>query len=335
MGMTRFVRGSALLLFLGCVAVCVGPIPEVLPEIQTKTIELGPLTIDRIYPSMDGPFKRTRFDYRGMDWISAFRTQVVDAHTGEKMGEEFFCHSQLQLDNAIRLVVNATGIPDIQFPEGFGMPLTQILRGIPSEWRGLFLMGMVLNNHEADINRQVNVRITIEYMDFGGDTPPGRLKKLYKAGLPMTAEPKPDDPFGGHHLIEGMEQHWIVPPGRQITRKRYSNIIPVNGQVHYGVVHLHNYGVYMRVTDVTAGDVLWQTNAVYEADRIQIAEIPPYSSAEGFSIYKDHEYEIETLYDNTSDEPVDAMAMMYLFYHPNGNQNITYPEPPPGRVRID
>ena len=34
-------------------------------------------------------------------------------------------------------------------------------------------------------------------------------------------------------------------------------------------------------------------------------------------------------YDNTSSETVDAMAAMYLYYHPDGNVVLTYPFPPP------
>jgi hypothetical protein len=91
----------------------------------------------------------------------------------------------------------------------------------------------------------------------------------------------------------------------------------------------------MRLTDTKTHEVLWHTEAEYEPDRAQIARIPTYSSVEGFPIYRDREYEIETLYDNPTSETVDAMAMMYLFFHPNEDQNITYPQPPPGKVVID
>ena len=49
---------------------------------------------------------------------------------------------------------------------------------------------------------------------------------------------------------------------------------------------------------------------------------------EGFRVYRDHKYELEALYDNTTDHDVDAMAMMYLYYHPKGNEIITYPDSP-------
>ncbi len=55
-----------------------------------------------------------------------------------------------------------------------------------------------------------------------------------------------------------------------------------------------------------------------------IAEIPAYSSSEGFKIYPDHAYQIEASYTNETDHDVDAMAVMDLFYHPQDNLDITY-----------
>jgi len=302
-------------------------------DVRTKTFDLGPLRIDRIFRSMEGPSIRQRLDFSEMDWVTGLRSEVQDAATGEPMPDEFFCHSQMQLDTETRLLVTATGISAIRFPDGFGIPLKRILAGMPEKWRGVTLLGMVLNNHDATMNRQVSVRLAVEYLSF----PDPNMKTLYKAGLPMTREPEPG---GEHHhhlaggqddeeegLVGGMPQHWIVPPGRQVTRRELADVVPVDGTVHFAAVHLHNYGVYMRLTDRTAGKVLWQTDVVNEPTRVQIARIPAYSSATGFPIYRDHLYEIETLYDNTSAEPVDAMAMMYLFFHPAGNEEISYAPP--------
>ena len=53
---------------------------------RTMVIETGPLMIDRLYPSMTGPYQRLGVDFRGVDWITAFRTDVVGAHDGEPLG---------------------------------------------------------------------------------------------------------------------------------------------------------------------------------------------------------------------------------------------------------
>lgn len=343
--MKRFFAVFSLLAALAGAAACTGNAPPAparrLPPVQTKVFELGPLKIDRIFHSMDGPSVRERFDINDIDWVTAFRSEVIDAATGEKLPDRFFCHSQMQLDTETRLLVTATGIPAIEFPEGFGMPLRRILNAMPAPRRGVTLFGMVLNNTDPDIDQDVKVRLTIEYLSFPYGVLPPDLKKLYKVGLPMTREPLTADAGGHDHhdhgggemedgLVEGMKQHWVVPAGRQETRKQYSDVVPVDSTVHYGLVHLHNYATYMKLTDLTDGKVLWETRVVNEPGTSQIAKIPAYSSVTGFPLYKSHQYEIETLYDNTSGGPVDAMAMMYLFYHPGGNEDITYPETPPG-----
>ncbi|MGB5809929.1 MAG: hypothetical protein WBG86_05315 [Polyangiales bacterium] len=128
-----------------------------------------------------------------------------------------------------------------------------------------------------------------------------------------------EQPTGGKLAL-----HWMVPPGLQKTRKRMKDFLPVDGTVHFAWAHLHNYGVYMRLTDLTTGEVIFQADVKNEPNRDQISRITNYSGDEGFRIYKDHEYEIEALYNNTTDDDVDAMAMMVLYYHPDGDQSIKY-----------
>ncbi|MBI4161971.1 MAG: hypothetical protein HY509_05945 [Acidobacteria bacterium] len=301
-------------------------------SVRTRVIDLGPMRIDRIYRSMQGPHDRVRFDWSDVEWLTGFRTEVLDVATSQPLGEEFFCHSQLQLDNGTRLLVNATGIADISFPEGFALPLRQILSSLPEEQRAVSLFGMVLNNHEEGIDRLAKVRIHLDYLsasDLRGRDP---LRNLYKLELPITVEAE-----GDHHghgagtpLVGEYPSHWVVAPGRDVRRRRFQGVVPADSTVHFGVVHLHNYAVYMRLIDLTEERVLWQTDVTNSPDRVQIRRIPPYRSAEGFPLFRDHEYEVEALYDNTGTRPVDAMASMYLFYNPGGNLEITYPEPPPG-----
>jgi hypothetical protein len=298
-------------------------------------LETDVLPIDRIYTSMAGPSGRAPVDFSELDWVTAYRTEVIDAQSDERMGDEFFCHSQLQMLNGTRLMVTATGSAEIRFPEGYGMTVSQILRGVGPDQRSMTFLGMVLNNYVPDIDRKAKVRATIEYWK---DDDPGRppLQKLYKTGLtmevedlaeykPPAGEPTNDDVASHCVLVGGANAHWLVPPGPQTTRKRYARFLAIDGTVHYAVAHLHNYGRYVRLTDVTTGERLWQTDVQYEPDRMQIARIPVYSSLEGFPIYKQHVYEIEAFYDNTTDHDVDAMAQIDLYFHPKGDVSLTYP----------
>jgi hypothetical protein len=331
------LAGAASLMLAGC---RVEPRPsDPVPEPRFRVAETRPMRIDRIYGSMQGPYDQVPIDVAELDWVTALRTEVVDAENGETLGDELFCHSQVQQWNATRLMVTATGSEEIRFPEGFAMPVTQILSGLPPAERRLTLLGMVLNNHEPEMDRNVRVRATIEYLtdEDLASLPP--LKKLYKVGLAMSVRhlSEIETAEGLYHDVDanakcvtmpGYDTHWIVPPGPQKTRMRWWDFVPIDATVHYAVVHLHNYGVYLRFTDVTAGEVLWETRVINEPDRMQITEIPVYSSAEGFPVYKDHEYEIEAFYDNTTDHDIDAMASLYLYYHPVRDVSISYPAGP-------
>ena len=298
---------------------------------HTRVIETRPMKIDRIYHSMDGPHERLPIDPGGLDWITGYSTRVIDAESRAPLADEFFCHSQMQLLNATRLLVTATGTASVRFPAGFGMPLRRILAGMPAEYRGVSVLGMILNNHDPGMNRLARVQATIEYMSDNEAAAAG-LKKLYKVELPMTVVPKTgdaaDDPGGEHCVVVGgLKSHWLVPPGPQTTRKRYRDLFPVDSTVHFAAVHLHNYGQSMLLRDVTTGETLWKTEVGYEPTRVQIASIPQYSSPTGFPVFKDHEYEIEAFYDNATTTPTDAMAVMYLFYRPTVDVDITYPTP--------
>lgn len=335
----KFARIASLSLLLPAAVLAIACVPGSLPDVgaavSTRTVELGPLRIDGIYRSMEGAFQRAALDTTGMGWITGFRTEVVEAATGRSMGDEFFCHSQLQLATGARLMVAATGIRELAFPAGFGIPIDQILGDLDAPWREVSLLGMVLNNFDESLDTDVKLRFLVDYV---GTEAPEPVRRLYRAsatilpdrpgvevleGEPLTAVTTP-------RAAHGKTGHWVVPPGTQVIRQRYRGLIPGDTRVHYAAVHLHHFGRSVELRNLTTGEVLWRTEAEYDG-RGRIVQIPVYSSAEGFRMPANHEYELETVYRNTTDQPVDAMATMYLYHHPDGDRTMTYP-PAPGAV---
>jgi hypothetical protein len=303
-------------------------------EPQTRVVETLPLRIDKLYPSMTGPSQRLDIDPTGMDWITAIRNEVIDSN-GQPMGGEFFCHSQFQARERTRLAVAATGIDELRFPEGFGIHVSGLLDDIPEADRHFSYFGMLLNNHYPEMNQDASIRATVEYRTNEEVGSPPRLKRLYSDALVMTVEDlagytpeeagestAPEDQSTHCALVEGRPAHWMVPPGAQLTRSVFQGIVPVESTVHYALAHLHNEGEWVRLTDLTTDELLWQTDVEYERDRRQITRIRPYSSDEGFLVYPDHEYELEAYYDNSSGHEVDAMVVMYLYYHPTGDPDL-------------
>ena len=301
---------------------------------RTKTIETGPMKIDRIYHSMTGPYELVDVDMTDVDWVTAIRTEVLDDGSGASMGGEYFCHSQLQLASGIRLTVNATGTEEIRLPPGFAIPVGEILDGIPVESRSVRFLGMVLNNHFPTIDRLARIRATIEYFRDAdlGDSPPPR--KLYTYHVPMQVqdlaayetlpgEPQPHEDVTTHcALVDGQLTHWFVPPGPQTTRRLIEGLVPIESTIHLISTHVHNHGEYVRLTDLTDGKVLWQADVEYDRERRQIRNIPVYASSEGLRVYPDHQYEIEAFYNNTSDADVDAMAVLYLYFNPKDDRRL-------------
>ncbi len=229
-------------------------------------------------------------------------------------------------------------IPALQLPSGFGIPLQQIIGDLEEPWRDVSLLGMVLNNHDRDLSAEVNLRFLIDYVSASAPNATESVDKLYRASVTVLPHRGvtvlTGEPLAASELpptAHGKTGHWMVPPGRQAIRQRHAKLVPGPTRVHYGVVHVHNYGSSVKLTDLTDGRVLWETQAEYDSDldHAQISRIPVYSSDTGFVMYPDHTYEIESVYDNQSDAPVDAMAVMYLYHHPLGDQNMTYP-PAPG-----
>lgn len=305
------------------------------PAVLTRTVELGPLRIEGIARSMEGEFERAALDTEGIGWITGFRTEVVDAASGLPMGDEFFCHGQIQLDTGARLMVAATGVREVTLPQGFGIPVAQILGDLDAEWRGVSLMGMVLNNHEAGLNAEVKLRFHVDYV-APGDPAAVNMRPLYRASITILPDSPNAEVFEGDPLapveapraVHGKTGHWVVPPGMQVVRQRYRGLLGAETRVHFGAAHLHGQGRLLGLRDLTTDETLWQVEARYEEDREQIAEIPVYVSAEGFTLYPDHVYELAAVYDNKGDESADAMATMYLYHEPAEGRRMTYPPAP-------
>jgi hypothetical protein len=103
---------------------------------------------------------------------------------------------------------------------------------------------------------------------------------------------------------------------------RHQLKIPFDTTLHYATAHLHPYGSSLALVDLTTGETLFELRAIPYADRLGIAEMESLSTTVGIPIYRHHDYELVTVYDNTSDEPVDAMASMYLYLLDNGFERL-------------
>ena len=84
---------------------------------------------------------------------------------------------------------------------------------------------------------------------------------------------------------------------------------------HYIAAHLHPYGESLELIDLTTGESVFRATAHNYPDQVAVENITHYSSVEGLPIYHDHDFEIVAVYNNTTSQDVDSMAVMYLYVH--------------------
>lgn len=305
--------------------------------------------VDKIYPSMTGPWssREIHLGDPAKDetvWVTGYRAVMVGDDGATAMPQDFMCHSNLDLDPAEhmektgahpafspRLFTLSQGQFEIDLPSGFGIPVRS------SEALDLTTQVLNLNHHDPEpvsVRHKVSLRYALDE-DLGPGMVP--LMPIAAYGLALTegesgyfgvAEPDAEmhgpgclveasasdhayeDPFG--RTFSG---HWQVPPGRQVNRTLVTQLmqVPFETTIHYIAVHLHPFAESLTLKNLTTGEVLFESRAENFDDRIGLAKVDAFSSAEGVPIHPDHEYELISVYDNTSGEMQDSMAVMYIY----------------------
>ena len=317
-GRLHFVL-AALAAFL---AGCSGPAQTPPPEHRSSVVEIGPL-----HPAPDGGtegFARAPLDTHEIEWVTGFR-----AEPSAPSAAEHGWHADLRLANGTRLFAAAPGLPPIAFPEGFGLSLGQILRDTPEGWRSAELVASVAARAPTDERLRVTLDTTVPRPKEAEAEQPA-MKRLYVLSLPLLNEASEADaaslPLPDWRLLTDPRAYWPIPAGgRQDRTGKYSYLVPTDVTVHYVAVWLEGPARSVRFTDLADGKVLWQAD-------VQGKTIPSYSSANGFPLYREHEYEIAVTFDNSAATPVAGAAAVFVYYRPPGDEALGYPYPPPGEA---
>lgn len=328
------------------------PAPPTDAELRaiTRSVDIysDVFTVDREYRSMQGPLSEARGALSDADppellWITGYRAVMVDGDTEAPMPQEYMCHANLDLDMAAhrerfgwektasrRLFTLSQGQNAVRFPAGFGIPIASD-EEIEVEMQ-------VLNLNPDGSSRRVRHKVTVEYVrDADLSAPMKPLFMKSAAGLVSLADTR------AHYGVEGADAeqhgegcmpgeraagkvtedrhgqkfsgHWVVPPGREENHTLVTQWLrlPFDTTVHYVAAHVHPFAESIALHDLTTGTTVFQSKAHNFGDRIGLREVEHYSSVEGFALYADHEYELVSIYDNTSGVPQDSMAVLFLY----------------------
>jgi len=332
--------------------------PAAAPPVHERTILSPPYRIEKKYRSMLGPYAQQEVflvesETPELLWITGYETEVVDAADGSDVSQEFMCHANLDFEPreymdtfrmrhgvSGRVFTLSQGQQRIAFPDGFGLP---ILSTQPFQ-----LTTQVLNLNLEDPDLTVRHRVRIEFVR-DREVPPERpMKPLYQAavqgfksledhgihyglglehvgseehgpgcgvGMAAVTSAEETDPLG-----QRFTSHWVVEPGREENRSlvtRFLNL-PWDTTAHYIAVHLHPFAESLELIDRTTGETVFRAEVDPADGKIGIDRVDYLASAEGIRLYQGHEYELVSVYENTSVESQDSMAVMYMYLLDHG-----------------
>jgi cyclophilin family peptidyl-prolyl cis-trans isomerase len=306
-------------------------------------------TVDKLYRSMMGPsstqriaFPESESDPPELLWVTGYRAVMVDADGEEEMPQEFMCHSNLDFNSARhaelfdlpvyhsgRLFTFSQGHQEIRFPEGFGLPY----------WSDetFSLTTQVLNLNPDQQTYEVRHRVTLEYVRDRDLTEP-MTPVFMTSGWGLVLLEGRDGFYGveqpaeehGESCLPGeatgfdtyedafgrkFAGHWVVPPGRQVNSTLVTKILnlPYDTTAHYIAVHLHPFAESLELKDLSTGEVVFEGEAENLENRIGLKRVQYFSSTEGIPFYSDHEYQLTSVYNNTTDADQDSMAVLLLY----------------------
>jgi hypothetical protein len=320
-------------------------------DVRRKVILSRPFHVDREYRSMQGPHDLIQVQLLDtgppqLMWITGFSAEMMDGEGQDTVSQGFMCHSNLDVEPRThrrdfqsraavsgRLFTLSQGQQEISFPPGFGLP---VMSDTPMD-----LVAQVLNLNHPDLDLDVRHRVTIEYVPDSALTTP--MIPLFQAGvsafksleeIPVRYGVPDGRAQADHHgpgcsiglAAEGgttredrvgqrFTDHWVVPPGREENRTYVSKFLQLrfNSTIHYIAVHLHPFAESLELIDLTEGKTVFRAEAEQTLGEIGLAHVDHFASIEGIPIYKNHHYELVSVYDNSSEVDQDSMAVMFLY----------------------
>ena len=89
--------------------------------------------------------------------------------------------------------------------------------------------------------------------------------------------------------------------------------VPFDTTVHFIAVHLHPFAESATLTDLTLETDVFHSRARGPENQIGLTSVESFVSETGVPIFQGHEYELKSIYENTTGENQDSMAVMFLY----------------------
>lgn len=223
-------------------------------------------------------------------WVRGYRVEVTDAH-GRPVAAVVLHHINVMLPGRRelfspimqRIASAAAETPPVTLPWFLGVPASQ---------GDTLLISTMLWNPTGDTYDRVYVRVHMPFTPAGAWFRPLRVFPFHMDVMPPTGS-----------------RSYDLPPGR--SERSWEARPAVSGRILGAGGHLHRYGIALRLEDVTAGKLLWQTAPVLDehgdvaAMPIQKFIWPPV----GLRVSADHTYRLTAVYENPTGDTIQDGAM--------------------------
>jgi len=245
-----------------------------------------------------------------------------------------------------RVFTLTQGFMDLQLPDGFGVPFT-------SEQNFTTIFQALNHNYpelDTSIKHKVILKYFLESeIDFEMKALSQNtvwLMKKYEGpsgdyGSPPVVTSKSDSSTFSYHSAQqpncGVDMlannpiekldlyndnygrkftgHWKIVPGKEKAHFNATKMLNLKEDklLYYATAHVHPYCEYLELRDINEDKVVFRTETKGVKDKIGLELISEFTSKEGVKLFKDHEYELVSLYNNTSEDTLSAMSVVYLY----------------------
>ena len=190
-------------------------------------------------------------------WIEGYSAEMIDS-AGRPITQQALHHlnfivpARRELFSTIMQRLGAAGseTPPVTLPEVFGHPVI----GYPMQRGDTILIAAMLGNPTSNAYPGARMRARLKYWPLAAGWAPLPICPFYMDVMP---------PAGPHG--------YDLPPGR--SSKSWQASPAVAGRILEIGGHLHEYGVELRLDDVTTGRTLWRAAPAVDASG-QVIGIP-------------------------------------------------------------